>query len=214
MKLFVCEIFKSIMGESSYSGLPFVFVRLHGCNIRCSYCDTKYAYEEEPQEMSIDEICEKVISYNTKYVEITGGEPLLQENMPLLADKLVEAGKTVLVETNGTTDISLLKAPVVRVMDIKCPGSGMSDKTDWNNIDRLRLEDDVKFVVSDRNDFDWSISQIKKYNLQNKCNLLFSPVTEKVTLSEIADWLLKSNVDARLQFQLHRLIWPEAERGF
>ena len=197
------EIFYSIQGESTFAGLPCVFIRVAGCNLRCSYCDTSYT---NGSELSIKAILQRVKKYNCKLVEITGGEPLLQPETAELAQQLISDVYRVLVETNGTYDISVLHPLVIRIMDIKCPGSGESDKMDWDNINRLRPRDQVKFVISNRWDFDWAISKLKKHKLIDKTNILFSPVFGLLNPGELAQWILDTKLPVRLQIQLQKYI--------
>ncbi|MBN1895711.1 radical SAM protein [bacterium] len=170
----VNEIFMSIQGESSCAGLPCVFIRLTGCNLRCAYCDTTYAYEEGTFWL-VRDIVKAVSIHEIQLVEITGGEPLEQEETPQLAGALLDSGFAVLVETNGTRDISLLPAGVIRIMDIKCPGSGEHEKTDWNNLGRLQPNDEVKFVLCGEADYLWAREIVKKYGLAGRAKVLFSP---------------------------------------
>ncbi|MBC8182341.1 radical SAM protein [candidate division KSB1 bacterium] len=208
----VNEIFYSIQGESTFAGLPCVFVRLTGCILRCSYCDTKYAYEEG-EEKSIDEIIKIVNSYNCNLVEITGGEPLLQSETVELTNKLVENQKVVLVETNGSLDISVLKEPVVRIVDIKCPGSKEHQKMFWDNLRNLRPDDNVKFVLTDRYDFDWALIIVEKFELLDKANVLFSPAFKILEPEKLSNWILKTSLPIRMQLQLHKYIWHPNKRG-
>jgi len=201
----VNEIFKSIQGESSFAGLPCVFVRLAGCNLRCSYCDTTYAYEENT-EITVDEILEKVKSFNCSLVEITGGEPLLQEKTYLLVNKLLDAGERVLIETNGSLDISRVDERAIRIMDLKCPGSGESDKTYWKNLDNLRQTDEVKFVLSNRQDYEWAKGVIEKYRLADKAKVLLSVAFDRLAPETVVEWMLKDNLNVRFQLQLHKYI--------
>jgi 7-carboxy-7-deazaguanine synthase len=208
----VNEIFYSIQGESSFSGIPFVFVRLTGCNLRCLYCDTKYAYEEG-EEITVDQIVKEVKKYKCSYVEITGGEPLLQDDTPFLVDSLIDKNFTVLVETNGTKDISVISDKAIIIMDIKCPSSGEVKKTDWENIKRLDKKDEVKFVIAEKSDYDWAKEIIIERNLPYKLGVLLSPVKEKLDPALLAEWILKDKLKVRLQLQLHKYIWPELPRG-
>lgn len=201
----VNEIFYSIQGESTFAGLPCVFVRLTGCNLRCRYCDTKYAYYHAT-EFSIDDIEHQVLKYNCTLVEITGGEPLLQKETPELAHNFVKKGLHVLVETNGTQNIDVLSQPITRIMDIKCPGSGESKKIDWNNLDKLRPHDEVKFVISHQKDFDWAIAILNKYDLLTKAAILFSPAFSLLEPKELAQWILDTRLPIRLQIQQHKYI--------
>jgi 7-carboxy-7-deazaguanine synthase len=208
----VNEIFYSIQGESTYAGFPCVFIRLTGCNLRCKYCDTQYAFEEG-KSLTLTEIQENVSRYYCNLIEITGGEPLLQSQVVDLSKSFMEQGKTVLVETNGTQDIDHLPNQAIRIMDIKCPGSDESDKMDWNNIERLRVNDNVKFVISNRKDFDWAVSVVKKYNLLNKASVLFSPVYGLLNPEILAKWMLKLSLPIRLNLQIHKYIWHSNRRG-
>jgi len=208
----VNEIFYSIQGESSFSGIPFVFIRLAGCNLRCSYCDTKYAYEDG-EEFTAKQILKEVKKFKCRYVEITGGEPLLQDDTPFLVDSLIDKGFTVLVETNGTKDVSVVSDKAIIIMDIKCPSSGESDKTDWENIKRLDAKDEVKFVIAERSDYDWAKEIIAERNLIDKAKVLLSPVKEKLSPDLLTEWILKDALKVRLQLQLHKILWPEEKRG-
>jgi len=202
----VNEIFKSIQGESSYAGLPFVFVRFTGCNLRCTYCDTTYAYEEG-FEISEKELIERIKAYNIKSVEITGGEPLLQQGVYSLTDRLVKTGYTILIETNGTLDISQLNEKIIRIVDIKCPGSGESEKTRWENLEDLRGNDEVKFVIMDRKDYEWTKAICSKFSLTKRFMVNLSPVHNILPAEKLAEWLLEDNLNVRLNLQLHKYIW-------
>ncbi len=210
--LTVNEIFHSIQGESIYAGLPFVFVRLARCNLRCGYCDTKYAYYDG-EEMTIFQIIEQIKKYQFDYVEITGGEPLLQEDTVKLVEELLALNKIVLVETNGSLDISVLKEPVIRIVDVKTPGSGEEGTFLLSNLADLRKTDNVKFVLTDKNDFEWAVDFVKKYRIESKCPVLFSPVMGKVDFEQLAEWIKNSGLPIRLQLQLHKIIWKEEKRG-
>ncbi len=208
----VVEVFHSIQGESIHAGLPCVFVRLSGCNLRCSYCDTQYAYDEG-ERMSLDEILLRVQRYDCPLVEITGGEPLLQEQTPQLTSQLAHKGYTVLVETNGTVDISGLDKRAIRIMDIKCPGSGCSDKTLWSNVELLRKTDEVKMVLCDERDYLWARGIIEKFNLLERTTVLLSPVHGRLEPAQLAAWILRDRLNVRLQLQLHKYIWNPETRG-
>lgn len=224
MQLQVTEIFKSIQGESTLSGTPCVFIRLSGCNLRCGYCDTTYAYEGGDW-LSIDDILSKIDDYNCDLVEITGGEPLLQDNVYSLISALLEIGKLVLIETNGSVDIERAQAlkqtqgngskiqGLKIIMDIKCPDSGMSDKINWENLAKLDKNDEVKFVLNSRGDYDWSKEIIKKYSLADRCHILMSPVYDNLTAEELSDWIINDNLNVRLNLQIHKYIWGESVRG-
>jgi len=212
MSLKVNEIFKSIQGESWFAGLPCVFIRLTGCNIRCTYCDTAYAYEEG-NELPVEEILERVASYNCPMVEITGGEPLLQEETPKLAAALLQKARAILVETNGTLDIDVLPKGIVRIVDVKCPDSGESGKMLWENMDRLVKTDEVKFVLQSRRDYEWAKAIVADYQLLRRCMVLFSPAFGVLEPRVLAGWILEDNLSVRLNLQLHKYIWRPEERG-
>ncbi|MFQ5963623.1 MAG: radical SAM protein [Candidatus Scalinduaceae bacterium] len=208
----VNEIFKSIQGESTYAGIPCVFVRLTGCNLRCSYCDTTYAYEEG-NDMSVNKIIKKIAGYGCKNVCITGGEPLMQKNVYKLITLLKKERCKIFVETNGSLNISLLPKYVIRIMDVKCPDSGMNVEMDWRNLERLRRNDDIKFIMSSKKDFEWAKRIIKKHNLPDKTNVLFGSAYGKLKPKSLARWILKDKLNVRLQLQLHKYIWPEKSGG-
>jgi 7-carboxy-7-deazaguanine synthase len=208
----VNEIFASIQGESSLSGYPSVFVRLTGCNLRCSYCDTRYAYYEG-EELDISTVVTKVKSYGIKLVSVTGGEPLLSSGVHSLIKALFSAGFSVIIETNGSLDIGGLDERVIRVMDIKCPGSGMDHKMLWDNIGKLREKDDVKFVVTSEEDYNWAKEVAFRYRLFDKVKVLFSPAYKLFPPDELARLMVRDGLKARLQPQLHKVIWPQIERG-
>ncbi len=208
----ICEIYRTILGESSLSGYPFVIVRTSGCNLRCSWCDTEYAFYEG-EEMPLGEIFDRINSFNTRRVLLTGGEPLIQKDSTELLNMLAEKKFITAVETNGSIDIGMLGKETHIVMDSKLPLSGMKDKMLAQNYDKLKKTDDIKFVVAGKEDFDFAKKLIEERELENKANLLFSPVFGKVKFSDFAEWLLVSGLDARLGLQLHKLIWNEKERG-
>ena len=209
----VNEIFYSIQGESSCAGLPCVFVRLTGCNLRCSWCDTAYAYEEGCS-VSFDEIMSRIEAYPCRLVEITGGEPLLHHDTPELVKLLLDRGYTVLVETNGSQNISLLDARCIRIVDIKCPSSGEAEKNDLSNLKRLTMQDEVKFVVGSREDYDYAKSVLEKLPDFFKIkNIHFSPLYVIMTPVMLAGWMLEDGVAARLSLQQHKIIWPGTLRG-
>ena len=210
--LLVSEIFYSIQGESSFAGLPCVFIRLAGCNLRCSYCDARYTYEEDGFEKTLDELMDFTGKRPHALVEITGGEPLLQENVYPLIDLLKEEGRTVLLETNGSIPLNRVPAGVIKIMDIKCPDSGMHEKTDFTNLTYLTKQDEIKFVLSSRDDYDWAIKTIERYGLKEK-NLLFSPVEGRLQADRLAEWVLADTLSVRMQVQLHKVLWPDRKRG-
>lgn len=201
----ITGLFKSIQGETSYAGCPCAFIRFCGCNLRCAYCDTKYAYYRG-SEMGIAEVTEKVGGFGCSLVSITGGEPLLQSEVYPLIDNLIGKGYSVIVETNGSVSVKKLSADVVRVIDIKCPDSGMSDKMDWTNLDCLHSHDEVKYVISSRGDYEWAKSVMKKFNLCKRATVLVSVAWGRMKLRDLAEWILADKLNVRLQPQLHKLI--------
>tara|TARA_B100001123_G_C15345680_1_gene1036993 strand:- start:8471 stop:9112 length:642 start_codon:yes stop_codon:yes gene_type:complete len=209
----VNEIFHSIQGESSYTGLPCVFVRLTGCDLRCSWCDTPYAFNEG-QALSVENVVKKVKTYQSLLVEITGGEPLLQPDVYKLMRALLKFGKTVLLETGGHIDISKVPDEVIKVVDVKCPGSGESENNLWGNLDRLKAHDEVKFVIRDRSDYDFAKEVLKRHHLEERCaSVLFSPVHSVLPLKLLTNWSLEDQLPVRLQIQLHKYVWGEHVRG-
>jgi 7-carboxy-7-deazaguanine synthase len=211
-KIKINEIFFSIQGESSYSGLPCVFVRFTFCNLRCSYCDTEYAFYDG-NELTIKEIIKKVDEYNCNLVEITGGEPLIQDNIHPLIQELFNNNYEVLLETGGHIDIGQVDKRVKIILDIKCPSSGESDKVLWSNLEKLNPATEIKFVIENKNDFEWAVSIIEKYKLYQSINLLFSPVFGKLKNEKLANWILESNLPIRMQLQMHKYIWDPNKRG-
>ncbi len=208
----VNEIFHSIQGESRHAGRACVFVRLTWCNLRCSWCDTTYAFEEG-EDRSVAEILEAVAGYGTRYALVTGGEPLLQEGARDLVAELLDRGYEVAVETGGSLDIGVLDRRAMVVMDLKCPGSGMDGKNRWENLPLLRPSDEVKFVVADRADYDWARDAIARHRLAERCGLLLSPVHGVLDPRRLAEWILEDRLPARLQLQIHKYIWPPDARG-
>ena len=211
--LTVNEIFYSIQGESSYAGLPCVFVRLTGCNLRCSWCDTAYAFDEG-RSIPVHEVVSAVEAYGCPLVEITGGEPLLQPDVYPLMDRLLGAGKTVLLETGGQIDISDVPAAVVKIVDVKCPGSGEAARNAWGNLERLAAHDEVKFVIRDRTDYEFARDAVQRRQLDTRCAVvLFSPVHRVLDPDELAGWVLEDRLAVRVQLQLHKYIWGDDARG-
>jgi len=212
-ELDVSEIFKSIQGESTWAGIPCTFVRLAGCNLRCTYCDTTYAYDGGSR-MSVRSILDRCDALGCDLVEVTGGEPLAQSECPTLVSCLIDNGYTVLVETNGTLPISSLPAEAIKIMDVKCPGSGMCGKTDESNLDAIAPSDEVKFVIADRADFEWARDKVARHDLSKRCNaVLFSPAFGTLDAATLASWILEDRLNVRLQVQLHKYIWPPDQRG-
>jgi len=214
----ITEIFHSIQGESSWSGLPCTFVRLTGCPLRCVWCDTEYAFHGGTPR-TLEEIVEEVRSIGTSLVEITGGEPLAHPNAFVLANRLLDEGFTVLVETSGAFDVAPLDPRAHRIMDLKCPGSGESDKNLWENLDHLTSRDEVKFVVLDRADYEWARDTIRERGLDRRLeegtlgDILMSPVWDACDLLDLADWVLEDRLPVRIQTQLHKHIWEPDARG-
>ena len=200
------EIYLSVQGESSHSGLPCVFIRLTGCNLRCSWCDTAYAFHEG-KNMSIDEILRKVCGFGVKLVEITGGEPLMQDNVYHLMNKLIEKGHKVMLETGGSISFERVPRDVIKIMDLKCPGSGEQEKNNLENLKLLFPHDEVKFVILDRKDYEWSRDLIKRLKINETAHVLLSPVFEKLDLKDLVKWVLEDRLPVRLQTQLHKIIW-------
>ena len=211
--LTVNEIFHSIQGESTHTGRPCVFVRLTACDLRCAWCDTAYAFTEG-RKMSLDEVVAQVDAYRCRLVEITGGEPLLQRDVYPLMDRLLASGHTVLVETGGHIDITNTPAPVIRIVDVKCPGSGESHRMDWQNLDRVRPQDEVKFVIRDRTDYEFARQVTERHRLITRvAAVLLSPVHGVLDPKELAGWMLEDRIEARLQLQVHKYIWGADVRG-
>jgi 7-carboxy-7-deazaguanine synthase len=211
--LTINEIFHSIQGESTRAGQPCVFVRLTACDLRCSWCDTPYAFTEG-RKVSVDEVIAAVDAYACPLVEITGGEPLLQEDVYELMQRLQADGRTVMLETGGHRSIERVPAGVLKVVDVKCPGSGEADKNDWANLGRLAPGDEVKFVIKDRVDYDFALDVIARYDLAARtAAVLMSPVHGVLHPRTLSEWMLADRVPARLQVQLHKLIWSPETRG-
>ena len=206
--LLVNEIFHSIQGESTQTGFPMTLVRLTGCNLRCNYCDTVYAYEEGTR-MEIDEISARVASFGCKALEITGGEPMTQNGTVELAKLLIGQGYAVMMETNGSVDLSPLPKEVKKIVDIKCPGSGAGGSFLVDNLKQISPHDELKFVVSSRDDFDWMISEIEGKNLLSICPVNVSPASGKIDNAELADWILKCGKNLRLNLQLHKILFGD-----
>jgi 7-carboxy-7-deazaguanine synthase len=210
--LVINEIFHSIQGESSHAGLPCVFVRLTACNLRCTWCDTTYSFHEG-QPMTIADVIVKVLEYNCPLVEITGGEPLLQPNVLPLMARLCDLGKRVLLETSGSVDVSRVDPRVVKIMDLKCPGSGEHEKNLYDNVRHLDKKDEVKFVIADQADYDWAKRMLSEHQLPGVCPVLFSPVWDKLPLKTLAEWILADRLPVRMQTQWHKHIWGADVRG-
>ena len=208
----VNEIYRSIQGESSYAGLPCVFVRLTYCNLRCSWCDTEYAFYEGG-DCTVEQVLREVESFDCPLVELTGGEPLLQEEVFPLMDELVARGYTVLLETGGSLDVARVNSRVIKILDLKCPGSGESRRNLYANLAKLQSRDEVKFVIGDRADYLWARQALTEYRLTDRCSVLFSTVFEKLPPRQLAEWLLEDKLRVRLQLQMHKYIWGPEVRG-
>lgn len=207
-RLRVTEIFYSLQGETNTSGLPTVFVRLTGCPLRCTYCDTEYAFTGGSW-MTIDQILQTVADYSPQYVCVTGGEPLAQPNCKSLLAQLCDNDYIVSIETSGAMEISGTDPRVARVLDLKTPASGEVQRNRLGNIDELRDTDSVKFVICDRGDYDWSCGLLSKYDLASRCEVLFSPSHEQLQANTLADWILEDRLPVRLQIQLHKYLWGD-----
>jgi 7-carboxy-7-deazaguanine synthase len=211
--LTINEIYASIQGESTYAGRPCVFVRLTACDLRCSWCDTPYAFYEG-RKMSVDDVLSEVDRLGWPLVEITGGEPLLQKDVYPLMQRLVHKGKTVLLETGGHVSLEHVPPAVVKIMDVKCPGSGEADKHDWGNFDRLATHDEIKFVIKDRLDYDYARATVMRLDLATRfAAVLISPVHGVLDPKLLAGWILEDGLPVVLQLQLHKYIWDPTARG-
>jgi 7-carboxy-7-deazaguanine synthase len=211
--LTVNEIFHSIQGESTHAGRPCVFVRLTACDLRCSWCDTPYAFYEG-RKMSLDEVVAAVERYGCPLVELTGGEPLLQKDVYPLMERLLESGKTVLVETGGHLNLAGVPPAVHKIMDVKCPGSGEAQRMDWSNLERLLSTDEVKFVIRDRTDYDYARNVVLRHQLDRKVGaVLFSPVHGVLDPRTLSEWVLADRLAVRVQLQVHKYIWDAQTRG-
>lgn len=211
--LTVNEIFYSIQGESSRAGRPCVFVRLTACDLRCTWCDTPYAFYEG-RRRSLDDIIAEVEGHGCPLVEITGGEPLLQDEVYPLMERLLASGHTVLLETGGHRSIARVPAAVIKIVDVKCPGSGESAHMAWDNLDLLAPHDEVKFVIADRADYEFARDVVTRYDLSARCAaVLFSPVHGALDPRSLSEWMLADRLPARLQLQLHKFIWSPTARG-
>jgi 7-carboxy-7-deazaguanine synthase len=211
--LTINEIFHSIQGESTFAGQPCVFVRLTACDLRCRWCDTPYAFHEG-RKMSLDDAVAAVEAYGCPVVEVTGGEPLLQPDVYPLMRRLMDSGKTVLIETGGHRSIRDVPAGVIRIVDIKCPGSGESAKNDWSNLALLTTADQVKFVIADRADYEYARGIVTREQLETRCGaVLFSPVHGELDPKRLSEWVIADRLPVRVQLQMHKYIWSPTTRG-
>lgn len=211
-ELVVNEIYASVQGESSYAGLPCVFIRLTGCNLRCTYCDSEFAFYDGARR-SVASVVEEVCGFQIPLVEITGGEPLLQKACVPLAEQLLAAGLTVLIETSGERAIDVLPAGTIRIMDLKCPSSGECERNNWDNIAHLTVRDEVKFVIGDRADYDWMQRVIEEHRLTERCPVLVSTIHGAIEPKTVVEWLLADRLPVRFQLQMHKYIWQPTTRG-
>jgi 7-carboxy-7-deazaguanine synthase len=218
-KLYISEIFYSIQGESSYSGFPCIFIRLSGCNLRCSYCDADYTWEQG-EFLDIETILGKVEQYPCNLVEVTGGEPLFQDSCIELLSRLIENGKTVLLESNGSISIANVPKEIISILDVKCPGSGSGNSFHSDNVKLIKKRIhtnqnscELKFVLSTRDDYLYAKTFIQENELNNKLTILFSPMLKDLAAEKLAGWLLEDGLNVRLQLQLHTILWPDISRG-
>lgn len=210
--LVVHEIYRSLQGESTFAGLPCVFVRLTACHLRCGYCDTSHAFKQG-ETMAADEVLDRALALGDHLVEITGGEPLLQPEVFPLMSRLADAGRTVLLETSGALDIGPVDRRVHIILDLKTPGSGEVEANLWSNLALLKPGDEVKFVVCDRADFDWTVAQVRAHGLTERCPILVSACQGRVEPADLAAWVLDTRLPLRLQVQLHKILWGPTARG-
>ena len=212
MSLKINEIYYSVQGESTHAGRPCIFIRLTYCNLRCSYCDTEYAFYDG-KDMEITDIMSEIKQWDCNLVEVTGGEPLFQDECIDLLNELVNSNYEVMLETGGSLSISDVPKKVVKIVDFKCPSSGMVKKNLWSIADDLQFHDEVKFVIGNREDFDWAKDRIMEYSLDKICTLLFSPTFGEIDPQQIVEWILDENLPVRMQLQMHKMIWSPEEKG-
>jgi len=212
MSLKINEIYYSVQGESTHAGRPCIFIRLTYCNLRCSYCDTEYAFYDG-KDMEITYIMSEIKRWDCNLVEVTGGEPLFQDECIDLLNELVNSNYEVMLETGGSLSISDVSKKVVKIVDFKCPSSGMVKKNLWSIVDDLQAHDEVKFVIGNREDFDWAKDRITEYSLDKICTLLFSPTFGEIDPQQIVEWILAENLPVRMQLQMHKMIWSPEEKG-
>ena len=212
MSLKINEIYYSVQGESTHAGRPCIFIRLTYCNLRCSYCDTEYAFYDG-EDMEITDIMSEIKQWDCNLVEVTGGEPLFQEECIDLLNELVNSNYEVMLETGGSLSISDVPKKVVKIVNFKCPSSGMVKKNLWSIVDDLQAHDEVKFVIGNREDFDWAKDRITEYSMDKICTLLFSPTFGEINPQQIVEWILAENLPVRMQLQMHKMIWSPEEKG-
>jgi 7-carboxy-7-deazaguanine synthase len=211
-RLLIHEIYRSLQGESTFAGLPCVFVRTAVCGQRCVWCDTPHAFTEG-EELTLDEVIRRVKAYECPLVEVTGGEPLIQAEVLPLMTALADAGLTVLLETSGAEDVSKVDKRVRIIMDLKCPDSGECERNRFENLDHLKPTDEIKFVIASRRDFDWTVRTVREHQLDERFTVLLSAVFDRVSLADLAGWLLESGLNVRMQLQMHKYIWDPKARG-
>ena len=212
MSLKINEIYYSVQGESTHSGCPCIFIRLTYCNLRCSYCDTEYAFYDG-KDMEITDIMSEIKQWDCNLVEVTGGEPLFQDECIDLLNELVNSNYEVMLETGGSLSISDVPKKIIKIVDFKCPSSAMVKKNLWSIVDDLQAHDEVKFVIGNREDFDWAKDRITEYSLDKICTLLFSPTFGEIDPQQIVEWILAENLPVRMQLQMHKMIWSPEEKG-
>ena len=212
MPLKINEIYYSVQGESTHAGRPCIFIRLTYCNLRCTYCDTEYAFYDG-EDMEIPEIMNEIQQWDCNLVEVTGGEPLFQEECIDLLNDLVNSSYEIMLETGGSLSISDEHKENIKIVDFKCPSSGMEKKNLWSIVDDLQPHDEVKFVIGNREDFDWAKNRIEEYSLDKICTLLFSPTFGEIDPQQIVEWILAENLPVRIQMQMHKMIWSPEEKG-
>ena len=212
MSLKVNEIYFSIQGESTQAGRPCIFIRLTYCNLRCTYCDTEYAFYEG-KDMEISEIIEEIKQWNCQFVEVTGGEPLFQGECIILLDELLKGNYEVALETGGSLPIYNVPKKVIKIVDFKCPSSGMEKKNLWSIVDDIEPKDEIKFVIGNREDYEWAKKKITKYYLTNRCTVLLSPIFNQIEPEIIVEWILADSLPVRMQIQIHKYIWKSDKKG-
>ncbi len=211
-KLRVNEIYYSIQGESTHMGRPCIFIRLTYCNLRCSYCDSEYAFYDG-QDMSIEAIINKIKTWNCNLIEVTGGEPLVQKECIILLHELIKNSYEVMLETSGSLAIDKVPESVIKIIDFKCPSSKMESKNRWSIISDINEHDEIKFVIGDKGDYKWAKAMISLYQLDKICTILFSPVYDKIEPKILSNWILEDNLPVRMQLQLHKILWEPEARG-
>jgi len=212
MSLMINEIYYSIQGESSLAGKPCIFIRLTYCNLRCSYCDSEHAFYNG-EEMDIKNIIKKIKRWPCKLIEVTGGEPLLQEQCIKLLNELIKLRYDVMLETSGSLPLDKVPSKVIKIIDFKCPSSKMEHKNLWEIIKDISCHDEIKFVIGNREDYDWAKEKIYEFKLNEICTILFSPVFDLINPKKIVEWILKDNIPVRFQLQMHKIIWDSNKLG-